>query len=165
MGHKPVMIAEIVDNIRRIFHVVNELSKNSEIETGLTGPQLWALKVISKEAPIMVSEIARRMYLHPATVVGILDRLEAQDLVTRVRSQADRRVVHIDLTRKGRAIVENSPEVATGTLVTGLDKLSSNELSSILTSMERIVKILGAQGIPPQLINSPGINTPPLPGE
>jgi len=165
MGHKTVLVAEIVNNIRRLFQVVNEQSKKAEIETGLTGPQLWALKVISKETPIMVSDIARRMYLHPATVVGILDRLEAQDLVTRVRSLADRRVVHLELTAKGRAIVENSPEVATGTLVAGLDKLTSNELQSILSGMERIVKILGAQGIPPQLINSPGMNTPSQPEE
>jgi MarR family transcriptional regulator, organic hydroperoxide resistance regulator len=82
--------------------VVNEYSKKAERETGLTGPQLWAIKVISEDAPIKVSDLARRMYLHPATVVGILDRLEARDLASRTRSLVDRRVVEIELTEKGR---------------------------------------------------------------
>ena len=160
MAQKTTMVAEIVDNLRRVFQVVNEQAKKAELKTGLTGPQLWAVKVISKESPIMVSDIARRMYLHPATVVGILDRLELQGLVTRVRSLTDRRIVHIELTAKGQALVNKSPEVATGTLVAGLEKLSLSEIKSISGGMERIVKILGAEGIPPQLIHSPGVNTP-----
>jgi len=162
MAQKTAMVAEIVDNLRRIFQVVNEHAKKAEIKTGLTGPQLWAIKVISKESPIMVSDIARRMYLHPATVVGILDRLELQGLVTRVRSLTDRRIVHIELTPKGQALVKRSPEVATGTLVTGLEKLSVAELKNISGGMERIVAILGAQGLPPQLIHSPGVNAPTI---
>ena len=89
MSKRSERVAEIIDNLRRVFQVVNEQSKKAEHETGLTGPQLWAIKTIAQEAPIMVSEIARRMYLHPATVVGILDRLEKQGLV--VRDALDRR--------------------------------------------------------------------------
>jgi DNA-binding MarR family transcriptional regulator len=160
MIKKAAAVADIVDNLRRVFHVVNEISKKTEIETELTGPQLWAVKIISQESPIMVSEVARRMYLHPATVVGILDRLELQDLVARVRSSEDRRVVRVELTGKGQALVKNAPEVATGLLVAGLEKLTFEKLQDISDGMEQIVKILGAQGIPPHLIHSPGMNMP-----
>ena len=86
VNEKPHIVSEIIDNLRRVFQVVNEQSKKSERQTGLTSPQLWAIKTIAQEAPIMVSEIARRMYLHSATVVGILDRLEKQGLAARIRS-------------------------------------------------------------------------------
>jgi len=153
-------VAEIIDNLRRVFQVVNEQSKKAEHETGLTGPQLWAIKTIAQEAPIMVSEIARRMYLHPATVVGILDRLEKQRLVVRIRSTEDRRVVRVELTAQGRALVKKSPEVAQGLLVAGLEKLSSNKLEIIARALDQMAEILGAQNIPPQLILSPEINKP-----
>ena len=153
-------VGEIIDNLRRVFQVVNEQSKKAEHETGLTGPQLWAIKTIAQEAPIMVSEIARRMYLHPATVVGILDRLEKQSLVIRVRSTEDRRVVRVELTAQGRALVKKSPEVAQGLLVAGLEKLSSNKLESIALALDQMADILGAQNIPPQLILSPEVNKP-----
>ncbi len=153
-------VAEIIDNLRRVFQVVNEQSKMVKHETGLTGPQLWAIKTIAHKAPIMVSEIARCMYLHPATVVGILDRLEKHGLVVRIRSTEDRRVVRVELTERGTALVKTSPEVAQGLLVSGLEKLNAKKLLNIAEALDQMATILGAQNIPPKLILSPEINKP-----
>lgn len=158
MARKTDLVAEIIDNLRRVFQVVNEQSKRAEKETGLTGPQLWAIKTIAQEAPIMVSEIARNMYLHPATVVGILDRLEKQGLVARTRSTEDRRVVRVELTGQGRALVKKAPEVAQGLLVAGLEKLGSGKLKNISQALDQMTEILGAQNIPPRLILSSEVN-------
>jgi MarR family transcriptional regulator, organic hydroperoxide resistance regulator len=154
------LVAEIIDNLRRVFQVVNEQSKRVEHETGLTGPQLWAIKAIGESEPIKVSDLARKMYLHPATVVGILDRLEARGLVERIRSKRDRRVVEIELTDQGKQKVAQSPEVAQGLLVRGLEVLPDKKLMEISDGFEQMVKILGAQEIPPQLILSPEVNLP-----
>ncbi len=162
MGEMSKMVGDIIDNLRRVFQVVNEQSKKVERETGLTGPQLWAIKVIAEGAPIKVSELARRMYLHPATVVGILDRLEGRGLVTRTRSQEDRRVVEIDLSDQAKELVARSPEVAQGLLVKGLEPLPREQLQHIADGLEQLVKILGAQEIPPKLIFSQEVNVPRL---
>lgn len=160
MQPTPALVAEIIDNLRRVFQVVNEQSKKVERETGLTGPQLWAIKVIAENAPIKISELARRMYLHPATIVGIVDRLEKRGLVERERCSKDRRVVHVGLTDAGRQVVATSPEVAQGLLARGLEVLPDVELRTIAGGFERMVKILGAQEIPPHLILSPEVNLP-----
>lgn len=160
MSSKNEIVAEIIDNLRRVFQVVNEHSKRAERETGLTGPQLWAIKSISDKTSIRVSDLARLMYLHPATVVGILDRLEARGLVARVRSREDRRVVKVELTSEGKALVRKAPEVAQGLLVSGLEQMSFPKLKKITESLDQMVEILGAQGIPPQLILSPEVNKP-----
>ncbi|MBT1070332.1 MarR family winged helix-turn-helix transcriptional regulator [Pelotalea chapellei] len=156
----PGLVAGIIDNLRRVFQVVNEQSKKAEHETGLTGPQLWAIKVVAEFSPIKVSDVARKMYLHPATVVGILDRLEKRGLVERTRSTKDRRVVDIALTDQGREMVAQSPEVAQGLLVSGLESLSNDKLENISKGLNQLVEILGAQEIPPQLILSSEINLP-----
>ena len=153
-------IAEIIDNIRRIFQVVHEQAKKAEHEIGLTSPQLWAIKTIADEPQIMVSEIAKRMYLHPATVVGILDRLEKHTLVSRTRSLEDRRVVWVGLTDKGRKLLKKAPEIAQGVLAIGLEQLSQRQLKKIAGSLDAIVDILGARGKPAQLILSPEVNWP-----
>jgi MarR family transcriptional regulator, organic hydroperoxide resistance regulator len=160
MSEKSRLVSDIIDNIRRVFQAVNEYSKKAERETGLTGPQLWAIKVIAEGTPIKVSELARRMYLHPATVVGILDRLEGRELVTRTRSREDRRVVKIELTEKGRELLIRSPEVAQGLLVKGLETLPTEKLSRLDEELLLLVKILGAQEIPPKLLLSPEVNLP-----
>lgn len=149
---KAATVAEIINNIRRVFQVFNDYSKKAKRETGLTGPQLWAIKMIAENAPVKVSDLARLMFVQPATVVGILDRLEKKGLAARTRSREDRRVVTIDLTPAGKDLVYQAPEVVQGHLVKGLETLPANRLLLIEDGMEQLVRILGAQEIPPRLI-------------
>jgi DNA-binding MarR family transcriptional regulator len=146
-------VENIINNIRRIFQAFNDYSKRANMEAGLTGPQLWAIKMISEHAPLRVCDLAALMFIRPGTVVGILDRLEKKGLVTRIRSQLDRRAVMIDLSEQGRALVANAPGVIQGDLVRGLETLPAEELRAIDASMARLVGILGVQQLPPEMIH------------
>jgi DNA-binding MarR family transcriptional regulator len=158
MSNKKLIISNIIDNLRRVFQILNEQSKKVEKETGLTSPQLWTIKTINESSPINVSDLANKLYLHPTTVIGIIDRLEKQDLVTRRRSKDDRRVVWIELTDKGNDLIKSAPEVAQGLLVSGLEKIAASNLIEIDRSMKHLVKIFGAQKTPPKLILSTEVN-------
>ncbi|MEN6507573.1 MAG: MarR family transcriptional regulator [Smithella sp.] len=160
MRDKSLIISNIIDNLRRVFQILNEQSKKVKRETGLTGPQLWAIKTINENSPVNVSDLAHKLYLHPTTVIGIIDRLEKQNLVKRRRSKNDRRVVWIELTGKGNNLIKSAPEVAQGLLVEGLEEISTNNLIEIDRSMKLLVKIFGAQKTPPKLILSTEVNVP-----
>lgn len=160
MGDKKMAIAATVDNLRRVFQVINEYSKKAEYATGLTGPQLWAIKVISENEAICVSELAAKMYLHAATVIGILDRLEDRGYITRVRSRSDRRFVVVELSRKGKLLVKQSPEVAQGLIVKGLEDLPERTLATISRGLEKLVELLGAGTVAPRMLLSSEVNTP-----
>jgi len=160
MTTKDTIISEIMDNIRRVFQAVNDTSKKAQRESGMTGPQLWAIKLIGDLSPVRVSDLAARMYLNPSTVVGILDRLESRGFVKRDRSVDDRRVVKVQLTAAGKDLLVRAPEVASGLLVNGLETLTFKELNNIEAGLDKLVSILGAQTLPPQLILSPEVNVP-----
>lgn len=160
MAKKSAAVSEIINNIRRVFQVVNEKSKKAKRETGLTGPQLWAIKTIAELSPVRVSDLARRMYIHPSTVVGILNRLELQGLIERARTNDDRRIVNVALTDAGNALVATAPQVAQGLLVAGLETLPVAKLQEIEASLEELVRILGAQELPPRLILLPEVSLP-----
>jgi DNA-binding MarR family transcriptional regulator len=147
-------VTGIIDNLRRVFQAINEYSRTAERSTGLTGPQLWALKLLAASAPLRVSGLARRMYLRPPTVVGILDRLEAKGLVRRSPSREDRRVVEIELTEQGRALVAQAPEVAQDMLMKGLDELSDEQFACVEQGMRLMVTVLGAEQLVPQPLHS-----------
>jgi MarR family transcriptional regulator, organic hydroperoxide resistance regulator len=153
-------VAETIDNMRRVFQAVNDFSRIAEKETGLTGSQLWAVKTIAESKSIRVSDLARKMYLHPATVVGILDRLEAQQLVQRKRSTTDRRVVDVELTPSGERVFASAPDIAQDLLVKGLEKIAEEKLLGIHEGMAEFVKMLGVEGVPPRLILSSEVNIP-----
>ena len=145
---------EIIDNLRRVFQAINEYSRNAEKTTGLTGPQLWALKILDNTSPIRVSELAQRMYLRPATVVGILDRLEMKGLISRTRSMDDRRAVDLYLTEMGKQLADKAPEVAQAMLMKGLDELTEEQFSTVEEGMKLMVRMLGAEQLTPQPLHS-----------
>jgi DNA-binding MarR family transcriptional regulator len=139
---------------------VNEHSKLIERETGLSGTQLWAMKVIAEAAAIKPSDLARRMYLHPATVVGLVDRLVRKGLVVRTRSERDRRIVELALTEQGVGLLTSAPHVPQKLLVKGLERLSTERIVTVAEGVAELVTILGAEKLPPQLILSSQVNLP-----
>jgi len=151
-------ISEIFDNLRRVFQAVQEYSKQVERDTGLTGPQTWAMQVVAEKGPIKISDIARRMYLHVATVVGIVDRLEKHGLVVRTRDHKDRRVVHVSLTEEGRSLVSKAPKVPQKILLVGLEQLPDRKLKTVHTGLDIIVSLLNAQKMTPKLLLSEEVN-------
>jgi len=45
-----VLVAEeTVNNLKRLFHLVNKNARNMACDAGLSSSQLWALKVLSDE--------------------------------------------------------------------------------------------------------------------
>jgi DNA-binding MarR family transcriptional regulator len=59
----------------------------------LKGADLQCLDFIDRYGPLSPSTLARRAGLHPATVTGIIDRLERGGWIVRERDPADRRAV------------------------------------------------------------------------
>lgn len=75
-------------------------------EYDLTAPQFGILEALLHLGPLSLGELAEKLLVTGGNVTYVMDRLEAQGLVTRERSGEDRRVVKAHLTSKGRARVE-----------------------------------------------------------
>jgi DNA-binding MarR family transcriptional regulator len=56
---------------------------------------LDCLDLIASHGPLSPSALARRAGLHPATMTGVLDRLERGGWISRERDPADRRAVRV----------------------------------------------------------------------
>lgn len=74
-------------------------------EYDLTVPQFGALEALYHLGPLSLGELADKLLVTGGNVTYVMDRLEAQGLVTRYRSESDRRVVRARLTEEGRALV------------------------------------------------------------
>jgi DNA-binding MarR family transcriptional regulator len=81
---------------------------------GLTYPQYLAMLVLWERDDVPVKEIGRLLHLDSGTLTPLLKRLEAAGLVTRTRSSADERQVHITLTAQGRKLREGAKAVPLG---------------------------------------------------
>ena len=140
-------ISETMQSLRRIFKAIQDYSQEVSKKFGITGPQLWALKTLSTEGSLSVGDLSKKMYLHPSTVTGVVDRLEKKGYVVRDRGQKDRRVVKVQLTLKGRRLVKKAPNPIQGKMVHGLRKLEGKELNSIYDSFQKLVEIMEVQNV------------------
>lgn len=73
-------------------------------ELGLTYPQYLTLLVLWERDGLSVSELGERLFLDSGTLTPLLKRMEAQDLLTRLRDTKDERRVLIRLTARGRQL-------------------------------------------------------------
>jgi DNA-binding MarR family transcriptional regulator len=78
---------------------------------GLTDAQWKPLWMIKSGRATTPNEIAREADIDAGSVTRMLDRLEAKGLVERLRSESDRRVVHLRLTDAGEVAVRQVPAV------------------------------------------------------
>jgi MarR family transcriptional regulator, organic hydroperoxide resistance regulator len=75
-------------------------------DDGLTIAQVRALFALDKTDAATAGEIAETARLSPASVTAMLDELERDGIVTRVRSDTDRRRVLVTLTEQGKAVLK-----------------------------------------------------------
>ena len=80
-------------------------------ELGLTYPQYLALLVLWEKDGLTVSELGERLFLDSGTLTPLLKRMEAADLLSRLRDVADERRVHITLTAAGRALKARAEKI------------------------------------------------------
>jgi len=88
----------------QLEHALERASKRMENSMGISGPQWFALRIIGARPAISSGELAAVLHLHPSTVTGIVQRLEARKLVKRVSNSDDGRVAHLHLTPAGSKI-------------------------------------------------------------
>jgi DNA-binding MarR family transcriptional regulator len=85
--------AAIKDSLRELSNQLSLLNHHVGAHVDLKDVDLDCLDLIARHGPLSPSALARRAGLHPATMTGILDRLERGGWVARDRDPADRRAV------------------------------------------------------------------------
>jgi DNA-binding MarR family transcriptional regulator len=96
--------------LRRFIHFSDAAAHGA----GIAAQQYQALLAI-KGFPagdrVTVGRLAERLQLRHHSTVGLIDRLEAENLVVRAPSAQDRRQVFIQLTRRGEEVLEQLASV------------------------------------------------------
>jgi DNA-binding MarR family transcriptional regulator len=98
---------------------------------------LNCLDIIGRQGPLNPSALARLSGLHPATITGVLDRLEKGGWITRDRDPADRRAVHIQAVRGRSADVYRLYSGMNSAVVAICADYSEHELATIREFLKR----------------------------
>lgn len=109
MKESKQVLTEIVELewvLRKISAAIKQKGREILNDFPITPPQFVALQWLKEHGDMTIGDLSAKMYLANSTTTDLIDRMEKTDLVQRVRSTSDRRVVHIHLLDKGRQIIE-----------------------------------------------------------
>jgi len=93
-------VVDVQGALREMNSQLSLLNHHVGVRLALKDVDLECLDLIARNGPISPSALARLAGLHPATMTGVLDRLERDGWVARERDQRDRRAVTIVLRRE-----------------------------------------------------------------
>ena len=89
----------VKESLRELSIQLSLLNHHVGAHVDLKDADLDCLDLINRHGPLSPSALARRAGLHPATMTGIIDRLERGGWAARDRSTSDRRAVLIRALR------------------------------------------------------------------
>lgn len=106
MLKQTTQVAEIERELRMIAGIIKQKGRVLLKEFEITPPQFIALQWLSEEGDLTIGELSAKMYLAFSTTTDLVDRMEKNELVRRVRDENDRRVVRIHLLPIGLELIE-----------------------------------------------------------
>ncbi len=136
-------VDQVLTALRRVIRAVDLHSRQLVQSHGLTGPQALILKALADQA-LSAGALAGRVSLSQGTVTDIVNRLEQRGLVTRLRSESDRRRVMVELSPAGRDCLASSPPLLQDRFASRFAELDDWEQSMLLASLQRIAAMMDA---------------------
>lgn len=131
-------IIELEWVLRRISATVKQKGREILNDFPITPPQFVALQWLKECGDMTIGDLSSKMYLANSTTTDLIDRMEKTELVQRIRSTSDRRVVQIHLLDKGREIIDEVIRARHLYLQQILSHFTSDEVNQIQTRMKQL---------------------------
>ncbi|MEK4426507.1 MarR family winged helix-turn-helix transcriptional regulator [Solibacillus sp. FSL K6-1523] len=103
--HSSESVAILEKELRYISHLIKQKGREILSNYTITPPQFVALQWLHESGDMTIGDLSTKMYLAFSTTTDLVDRMEKNELVQRVRDEKDRRVVRIHLLPEGERII------------------------------------------------------------
>lgn len=133
-------VAEIAAELHSVAIALLRDARREDARLGLTSARLSALSVLAFGGDATLGELAAAEQVSLPTMTRIAAALVAGGLARRIIDPADRRYVRLQITAKGRALMQRGRTQRIARLQARLQGLSDSDL----TAFRRVLTILRA---------------------
>lgn len=132
--------------VARLFNEVisllkGKMSKKFE-KIGTTMPQGMIIGILSHNGSMKISELSKKIGLSNSTVSVMLDKLEKQKIVERIRSKEDKRAVYVSLSKNFKETNKNFHEQVEENIKDIVSKGTREEIDKIIEGLNTFKRIL-----------------------
>jgi len=131
-------VAEIEELLRNVGTILKKRGRDILSNFDITPPQLDALLVLREFGELTMGELCQKMYLACSTATDLIDRMERNGLIERVRDTADRRVIRLKVLAKGSSVIDEVLEARRGYLATILAEIDVADKERLIQSLEQL---------------------------
>ena len=135
---RKAILDRIVEAIIYLQTESRRLAREQAAHHDLTPTQLTVVKLLDTIGDLSLSALSDRIRANNSTVTGIIDRMERDGLVERMRDLKDRRVWLIRLTDRGRKAARQISGTPWETLKRALTALSGADQARLLEIMGKL---------------------------
>lgn len=115
-----------------------KLHMEAELAPTLTESQLNLLEYLLSQGQLKPSDLLEYLATTPAAVTTLLDRMEKNELIERVRDEKDRRIVWIHVTDKGKHECRRGLDIREAFLHSYLDRISMHNQQLLVYLLGKI---------------------------
>jgi DNA-binding MarR family transcriptional regulator len=138
-AHLLKLAQEIDRHLNAVRQRLREPLETEFAKGGLTGPQRIVMQALVQSEGLNLKQLSASVGLAHSTVSGILDRLQARGLVTRLRSDKDRRTTLIHPSAEVKVFLrEQMPALVISPLFHALQKATPLERVTVLKGLEQL---------------------------
>ncbi|WP_102691141.1 MarR family winged helix-turn-helix transcriptional regulator [Rummeliibacillus pycnus] len=138
--HNAEQIAFLEKELRHIAALIKQKGREILSNYTITPPQFIALQWLHELGDMTIGDLSNKMYLAFSTTTDLVDRMERNDLVQRIRDNQDRRVVRIHLLKEGERIIEEVIEQRQNYLADIVKDFQSEEVQSLSILLSKLYK-------------------------
>ncbi|HBC95206.1 MAG TPA: hypothetical protein DC034_00235 [Clostridium sp.] len=136
---------KLLKTVKRVMKNAHKIMARRFKDLDLTGPQLFVVMNLIRHGEMKISDLSEKMSLSNSTVSGIIDRLERRNIVKRVRSSEDRRIVYVYITSEFRKIAGEKHGEVDRIFKSMLDTATPEEMDVINRGLYTLEKVMNRQ--------------------
>ena len=136
--HSFESVASMEKELRYISHLIKQKGREILSNYTITPPQFVALQWLHESGDMTIGDLSNKMYLAFSTTTDLVDRMEKNELVQRVRDEQDRRVVRIHLLPEGERIIQEVIEKRQNYLRELLQDFEVDEAQELLKLLKKL---------------------------
>ncbi len=135
-------VEELDRLLRTVSSVIKRRGRDILSDFDITPPQFNALLILRNHGNLTIGELGEKMYLACSTATDLIDRMERNGLVERVRDQNDRRVIRLHVKEKGTEMVGAVMAARIRYLSGVLEQISPEEIETMTTAMRHLEQLM-----------------------
>jgi DNA-binding MarR family transcriptional regulator len=126
------LLGEALEEVLSLMSIQRRAFCAEPVHREVSMLQVYILFTLQERGSMTVSDLGHLLQISAPSASSIVDRMEERELVERVRDDADRRVVHVDISATGRSTIERLTGMKRDHIQSVFGLMTDDELEDVI---------------------------------